>query len=160
MTNGSLFHDLRGILAAASSNVEFVRTREPASAVAPVLDEIAHELRLVADVIAIIGADDDRVLEVDLRALLLVARGARSFAIDATTPPFPLRAHRSALSAFAAAMIDLSSRGAAIEVSADSCTVRGLNPDRILELCDAAALAEASTVATVEGGSLILRRNH
>lgn len=157
MTTRALLHDVRGVLGAASSNVEFLRAQHPEGE--PVLEEIAHELRLVADVIALTGAaEDERVVELDLRALLLFRRGESSFAIDATQPPFPLTASRRALSSFAAELVAAAPRGAGIEVTARGCTVYGLDPATAERLRGAGVLAEASIDATVESGSLILRR--
>lgn len=154
----ALFHDVRGVLGAAASNVDFLRSRAAAPDVSPVLDEIAHELRLVADVIALAGASDDRVVELDVRALLFFARGTRSFAVDATHAPFVVRAHRSALVAFASEVVDAASRGAAVEVSGGACLLHGLESNARDRLRNAAVLGEAALVATVEGESLVVRR--
>ena len=153
MTTSALFHDVRGVLAAASSNVEFARARAEGE-LQPVLAEIEHELRLVSDVIALTGSSDpERVLEVDLRALLFFARDARPFAIDATQPPFLVTGKRSALASFAEAIIAATRRGG-LDVIRDACSVRGIDA----ALAEHLVCPDERVCSTVEGGSLILRR--
>ncbi len=159
MSSRALFHDVRGVLGAAASNIEFLRARDLGTEAAPVLDEVAHELRLVSDVIALVGsAVEDRVVEIDLRAALFVQRASRPFSIDGTGAPFPVCASRRAILEFAAAMLDASSRGAGIRVSDNGCTVHGLDRGALDGLRAAAVVAESSLVATVEDEALILRR--
>jgi hypothetical protein len=157
----ALFHDVRGVLGAAASNIDFLRARLVTVSVgeeaSPVLDEIAHELRLVSDVIALAGSADDRVVELDLRAVLFFARGARPLAIDATHPPFIVRARRSELLAFASDAIAAASRDAAVVVSEGACVLRGIESVAVDRLRSAEMLRAASVVATIEGGALVLR---
>jgi len=154
MTTRALFHDVRGVLAAASSNVEFARAHAQSKELEPVLEEVANELRLISDVIALMGAvDEERVVEVDVRALLFAARGARPFAIDASQPPFLISGKRSELTSFAAAVLDATPRGGA-DVARDGCTVRGIE----LALAERLVSPDERVSITVEGGSLILRR--
>jgi hypothetical protein len=153
MTTRALFHDVRGVLAAASSNVEFARARAEGE-LQPVLEEVEHELRLVSDVIALTGSsDEERVVEVDLRALLFVVRDTRPFAIDATQPPFIIAGTRSALASFAESVIAATHRGG-VDVSRNACSVRGIDA----ALAERLVCPDERVCSTVEGGSLILRR--
>lgn len=154
----AFFHDVRGVLGAAASNVEFLRARESGER-ASVLAEIANELRLASDAIALAGsADDQRVLEVDARALFFVARGGRAFAIDGTQPPFVMKGARGALLAFATLAVDSALRGAAVDVSVRGCTVRGLETAALERVAAAAMSADRSLSAVTEGGVLVLCR--
>jgi len=154
----AFFHDVRGVLGAAASNVEFLRARE-AGETRSVLAEIANELRLASDAIALAGStDDERVLEVDVRALFFVARGARPFAIDGTQEPFAIKGARGAIMAFARLAVDAALRDAGVDVSMRGCTVRGLETAALERVAAAAMSADRSLSAVMEGSAVVLCR--
>jgi hypothetical protein len=102
----ALGHDLRSLLAAATTNLEFVRVSEGLDGEpADILAEVDHELRLAADVIEFVTSSRplDRVSAVDLRAAFWLARrsGGR-VVVDAAAEPWPVRAHVAALLAWIA----------------------------------------------------------
>ena len=143
----TLLHDLRGVIAAAGANVEYLREQGSPEHLSPVLDEIAHELRLVADAIALLGErDPDRRIELDLRALLWVAarEGAR-MRIDPTAPPFVVRGPAATVTAFVDALVPAVAPGAhgelevVVKGASSTCVVRGLDAGASLD----AALARA-----------------
>jgi hypothetical protein len=154
-----LWHDVRGVLAAASANAEYVRSRELPEDLASVVREIEHEIRLASDVIGVVGGTDrQRMIEVDLRALLLVARGGSALQIDATQPPFVVCGQCDALEAFAARVVAATSSAATVTVDDGSCIFRGLDAKAAAELSTAAVVRDVGLAATAEGDSLILRR--
>lgn len=132
-----LFHDLRGVIAAANANVEFVREQGVAEELLPVIGEISHELRLVADVISQLGQrDPDRVVELDLRALLwLSARSGARMRIDPTAPPFAVRGRASVIGSLVDALGRAVAPGAhaTLEVTAGACGVHGLDRGEALD---------------------------
>jgi hypothetical protein len=162
-----LFHDLRGVIAAAHANVEYLREQGVSQELEPVCAEIAHELQLVADVIAQLGArDPDRRVELDLRAQLwLLARSGARVRIDPTAPPFVVRGTMVMLGALVDAIASAVAPGAHATLSVSSpqdsgqattCAVDGLERGRAHETVVAIA-AQLGLSPTVEGGRLILR---
>jgi hypothetical protein len=96
-----LGHDLRSLLAAATTNLEFVRVSEGLEGEpADILAEVDRELRLAADVLELVTSSrpPERVSAVDLRAAFWLARrvGGR-VVVDAASEPFPIRANVAAL---------------------------------------------------------------
>jgi hypothetical protein len=96
-----LGHDLRSLLAAATTNLEFVRVSEGLEGEpADILAEVDRELRLAADVLELVTSSRplERVSAVDLRAAFWLARrvGGR-VVVDAASEPFPVRANVAAL---------------------------------------------------------------
>jgi hypothetical protein len=109
----SLAHDLRGVIAAAASNIEFVRAQPIGDEIGVALTETAHELRVASDIVALLGAQPDRTLEIDLRAAILAFRGESALAVDATEPPFAARGTSTALAAAARQLCLVAERGRA-----------------------------------------------
>lgn len=96
-----LGHDLRSLLAAATTNLEFVRVSEGLEGEpADILAEVDCELRLAADVLELVTSSRplERVSAVDLRAAFWLARrvGGR-VVVDAASEPFPIRVNVAAL---------------------------------------------------------------
>lgn len=104
----ALGHDLRSLLAAATTNLEFVRVSEGLEGEpADILAEVDHELRLAADVIEFVTSSRalERVSAVDLRAAFWLARRAGGrVVVDAAAEPYPVRASVSALLAWISAL--------------------------------------------------------
>ena len=166
--NRQLFHDLRGVIAAAHANVDYLRERGLSSELDGVALEIAHELRLVADVIGQLGQrDPDRLVEVDLRALLwLAARSGARVRLDPTAPPFMVHGRASATGALVDAIVEAVAPGAPATLSIElgkiehgkevrSCAVSGLDA-RALD----AVIAQAQPLglsAEITGSTLVLR---
>ncbi len=101
-----LGHDLRSLLAAATTNLEFVRVSEGLEGEpADILAEVDRELRLAADVLELVTSSRpaERVSAVDLRAAFWLARrvGGR-VVVDAASEPFPIRVNVAALLAWVA----------------------------------------------------------
>lgn len=158
-----LFHDLRGVIAAAHANVEYLREQGMPDEVTSVIDEIAHELRLVADAITQLGArDPERQVELDLRALLwFAARQGARMRIDPTAPPFVVRGRAATVTAFTDALGRAVAPGGhgTLEVVASkartTCTVLGL--DRGAALDESVKLAKELELAPkLQGSALIL----
>jgi hypothetical protein len=159
-----LFHDLRGVIAAAHANVEYLREQGLPLELASVVDEISCELRLVADAISQLGTcDPERHVELDLRALLwFAARHGARLRIDPTAPPFVVRGSAGALSALVEALGRAVAPGGhgTLEVAVKqgaraTCTVHGLDRgaalDRALELAK-----ELSLTPRLRGAALVL----
>lgn len=144
-----LFHDLRGVIAAANANVEYLREQGLSEELAAVASEISHELRLVADVISQLGQrDPERVVELDLRALLwLSARSGARMRIDPTAPPFAVRGRASVIGSLVDALGRAVAPGAhaTLEVTARACSVHGLDRgdalDEVVAFADQLGLA-------------------
>jgi hypothetical protein len=124
-------HDLRGLLAAATTNIEYIRELEklPRDAV-PVTHEIEHELRLAADVIELLASPHDpaRAIEFDLRAFFWLARRAGGFiTLDATMPPFPVRGPFAAIEELVTAIGAASFEGTTLEIEPGTMRLRGLD---------------------------------
>jgi hypothetical protein len=104
----ALGHDLRSLLAAATTNLEFVRVSEGLEGEpADILAEVDHELRLAADVIEFVTSSRslDRVSAVDLRAAFWLARRAGGrVVVDAAAEPYPVRASVAPLLAWISAL--------------------------------------------------------
>ncbi|MBI2392153.1 MAG: hypothetical protein HYV09_21365 [Deltaproteobacteria bacterium] len=155
----ALWHDLRGVLAAAHANVEFIGAAAIPEELRPVLEEIEHELRLVSDVIAQLGARDaSRTVDVDLRALLwFAARSGARTRIDPTARPFLVHGRASDVAALVDAIVAAVAPGAVgtLDTEQATCTVHGLDGDAAH-----AAVAAAKAVglgANVKGDALILK---
>jgi hypothetical protein len=116
----ALWHDVRSVLAAATTNVEYIGglADMPGEAI-EVVREIEHELRLAADVIDLVTArrDADRVVEIDVRALVWLARrsGGR-IVVDVTGAPFPVRAPYARLLALTELLLACVPEGATAQM--------------------------------------------
>ncbi|MEO7093822.1 MAG: hypothetical protein ABI175_11270 [Polyangiales bacterium] len=124
-------HDLRGLLAAATTNIEYIRELAgfPEDGVA-VTQEIENELRLTADVIELLASPHDaaRAIEIDLRGFFWLARRSGGFiTLDATMPPFLVRGPFGAIEKLVAAIGAASSEGTTLEIDDSSLRVRGLD---------------------------------
>jgi hypothetical protein len=124
-------HDLRGLLAAATTNIEYIRELPtlPRDAL-PVTHEIEHELRLAADVIELLASPHDpvRPIEIDLRGFFWLQRRSGGFiTLDATMPPFVVRGPFAAIEELVAAIGAASSEDTALEIDGTSMRVRGLD---------------------------------
>lgn len=162
-----LFHDLRGVIAAAHANVEYLREQGLPEELGGVVDEISHELRLVADAITQLGSrDPERQVELDLRALLwFAARQGARMRIDPTAAPFVVRGRAATVNELVDALGRAVAPGAhgVLEVvpkgARTSCTVQGLDAGPALD--DAVRLAKELSLAPKlaarpEGSALIL----
>lgn len=130
----AIWHDVRSVLAAATTNVEFVSASVLTDEQREVLVEIDHEIRLAADVIEIVSAnrDEHRAIVLDLRALLWVARRSGApIVVDATTAPFPVRGPYGALSALveALASIAIPERPGAFVTARSTCRLSPVSDD-------------------------------
>lgn len=155
----ALWHDLRGVLAAAHANVEFIGAAAVPDELRPVLAEIEHELRLVSDVIGQLGArDENRTVDVDLRALLwFAARSGARTRIDPTARPFLVHGRACDVAALVDAIVAAVAPGAVgtLDTEQAGCTVHGLDVD---QAHGAVAAARAIGLdANVAGDALILR---
>jgi hypothetical protein len=154
----SLAHDLRGAVAAATSNIEFVRSHPLAEGLGLALSETLNELRVVSDVIALLGSAGERVLEVDLRAAFMVHRGGGALGVDATEAPFVVRANSVQIGEVATRVCAISLRGRA-STESEKCTVAPVDPDGARALLATDVLANAHLKGELHGSSLILKRN-
>ena len=158
----SLAHDLRSLLAAATTNLEYTESIEgmPPEAV-EVVAEVRHELRLLADVLDVYaGAHaSDRVVELDLRAPLWLARSRKRIIIDPTTPPWLVRGAFGAIQALASAILSAvhESRETRVDVRASSFILSQVEPLGIARIVDAAGALRL--VARIEGTSVTLERS-
>jgi hypothetical protein len=159
-----LFHDLRGVIAAANANVEYLREQGVSPALDPVCVEISHELRLVADVIALLGArDPERSVELDLRAMLwLAGRSGPSSApvrIDPTAPPFPVRGRASVIGALVDGIVRAVAPGAHVSLAVfddgSRCAVHGLELGRASDGLIAVA-EQLGLSPSLDGSTLLL----
>lgn len=157
-----LLHDLRGVIAAANANVEYMREQGLEGELRAVADEITFELRLVADVISQMGQrDPERVVELDLRALLwLAARSGAHMRIDPTAPPFLVQGRAGTIGALIDALGRAVAPGAhgtiAVDPAARSCKVSGLDQGDALSEAEKIAV-ELGLRAHHEQGALVLR---
>lgn len=149
MIDRSVAHDLRGLIAAASSNIEFVRGHAIGEELALALVESGHELRIASDVVALLAAHGERPLEVDVRAAVLVHRGAHATAVDATDPPFLLRGSANELATFAQQLCEMAPRGR-VRIEGDTCTVAPIEKH--------ASIAGCSVEAALSDEGLLLRQ--
>src|SRR5258708_25656939 len=90
-----LWHDVRSLLAAATTNVEYLSTLAgvPAEGI-EVAREIENEIRLATGIIEMVSSERDpqTIVELDLRVVLWLTRtsGVR-IVVDATLPPSIIR---------------------------------------------------------------------
>ena len=153
----ALAHDLRGAIAAASSNIDFVRAQELTPDVQAALEESQRGLRLASDVIAILGTSGERPLEVDLRALLLIHRGAGALAIDSTEPPFLVTGELAALSSLGITLCTIGSR-ARVRSQADRCALEPVDPGGARAWIASDKLAAVGLSGQLTGQMLVLTR--
>jgi hypothetical protein len=111
-------HDLRSLLAAALANVEYLRDLQEPGESQDAANETVAELRLAADVLALLGALSlGRLAQIDLRAVLWLAqRCGAPLRVDPTGPPVEVRAELSALRAFATAVESVVDPGVPLQV--------------------------------------------
>lgn len=159
MIERSLAHDLRGVIAAAASNVEFVRAHPLSDELAAALVESSNELRVASDVVALLGgsAQSDRALEVDLRAVVLVFRGEGALAVDATEAPFAMRGTPSALATAAQHLCAIASRGR-VRIVGDTCTLAPIDPAAARDFLVTVGLRQVGLEGTLTPEGLVLRR--
>lgn len=153
-----LAHDLRGAIAAATSNVEFAREHPLPGELGIALTEALNELRVVSDVIALLGSTGERSLDIDLRAAFMVHRGDGALAVDATEPPFIVQATSVQIGAVARAVCAISLRGRA-STESGKCTVSPIDPDGARALLATDALTAAGLEGHLDGSTLLLKRS-
>lgn len=153
----SLAHDLRGVIAAAASNIEFVRAHPLGDELGAALAETGNELRVASDVVAILGAHGDRALEVDLRAAILVFRGTSALAVDATEPPFTAHGTADALAIAAQELCAVAPRGRARIVDL-TCILAPVDVDATQALLGTGVLRQIALEGTLTPEGLVLRR--
>lgn len=159
----AIWHDVRSLLAAAVTNVEYLQSGELPAETREVVREVEHEIRLAADVIEVVTArrDHDRVVELDLRALLWVARRSGApILVDATTAPFFVRGRHAELQALVDAILPTVATGRTASVTteaADRCAVSPVDPERAGRLARDLLLPLGLT-ARVDGTRLLLDR--
>ena len=151
----SLAHDVRGVLAAAASNLEYVRAHEISTEVRSAVTESLHELRLVADVIALLATTEGRAIEVDFRAALMLHRGAIALGIDATEPLFLVRAPPAAIHALASTICGIAAR-ARVRTDGSACSIDPVDPDGARALLGTAALSESGLRGELNDRVLVL----
>jgi len=132
-------HDLRSLLAAALANAEYLRDlHEEEGEARDAANETVAELRLAADVLALLGALSlGRQAHIDLRAVLWVAqRCGAPLRLDPTGPPVEVRAELTALRAFASAIEAVADPGIPIQVrsTAEGLVFSGLDAPRVTAL--------------------------
>ncbi len=130
----ALWHDVRSVLAAASTNVEYMATLPgmPEEA-AEVAREVQNELRLATDVIALVSSmrDPDAIVELDFRAVIwLGRRTGNRILVDATVQPFLVRGRHASILALADAALEgvVPGRPARLDVEGDTLLIVGLDP--------------------------------
>ncbi len=153
----ALAHDLRGVLAAASSNIEYARAHELPAELAEALVEAVHELRVAADVIALLGSTGERTLEVDLRAALMLHRGGDPLAVDATGAPFLVRGTSVQVGELARRVCTISLRGRT-STESEKCTVGPVDPDGARALLATDVLSAVGVRGHLDGSTLVLER--
>lgn len=122
------------------------------------LTESLHELRLVADVIALLATSNDRAIEVDFRAALMIHRGAIALGIDATEPLFLIRAPAAAVHALASAICTIAAR-ARVRTDGSACSIDPVDPDGARALLATAALSESGLQGELNERVLVLSPN-
>jgi signal transduction histidine kinase len=131
-------HDLRSLLAAALSNAEYLRDLHEEGEARDAANETVAEVRLAADVLALLGALSlGRLAQIDLRAVLWVAqRCGAPLRVDPTGPAVEVRAELSALRAFASAVEAVADPGIPIQVrsTAEGLVFSGLDAARVKAL--------------------------
>lgn len=161
----AIWHDVRSVLAAAVTNVEYLGGAGIPQELIEVVREVEHEIRLAADVIEIVSANRDpqRKIELDLRALLWVARRANApVSVDATTAPFAIRGQYPLLTALVDAIVAAAIPGKLVSVAcaaASTCTLGNLDVERIDRAIAAARDLDLDVDVDRERGTLVLRRS-
>jgi hypothetical protein len=153
----ALAHDLRGAIAAASSNIDFARSQELTPEVQAALEESQRGLRLASDVVAILGTSGERPLEVDLRALLLIHRGSSALAIDSTEPPFLVTGDIADLTSVGVSLCSIGSR-ARVRSQADRCALEPVDPGGARAVIASEKLAAVGVLGQLTGHMLVLTR--
>jgi hypothetical protein len=133
-------HDLRSLLAAALANVEYLRDLQEPGETLDAANETVAELRLAADVLALLGALSlGRLAQIDLRAVLWLAqRCGAPLRVDPTGPAVEVRAELKAMRAFASAVESVVDPGIPLQVksSGEGLVFTGLDASRVKALRD------------------------
>jgi hypothetical protein len=137
-----LWHDVRSLLAAATTNAEYMATLPdmPTEAV-EVAREVQNELRLATDIIALVSSmrDPDALVELDFRAVIwLGRRTGHRILVDATVAPFVVRGRHASILALADAALEsvVPGKPARLDIDGDSLLVVGLDPVRVRAIAD------------------------
>lgn len=153
----TLAHDVRGVIAAATSNIEFARQHELPEELSVALVESLRELRVAADVIALLGSTGERTLEVDLRAALMIHRGSEPVAVDATQEPFLVRGTSVQIGELARHICAISLRGRT-STESEKCTVGPVDPDGTRAILATDLLRTLGLRGHLDGSTLVLTR--
>ena len=157
-------HDLRSLLAAALANAEYLRDLQEPGETLDAANETVAELRLAADVLALLGALSlGRTAQIDLRAVLWVAqRCGAPLRVDPTGPPVEVRAELHALRAFATAIESVADAGVPLQVrsSGDALIVAGLDPSRLKALRERMRSVPLAVVIDEHDGGAVAVRLH
>ncbi|GAC1601321.1 MAG: hypothetical protein NVS3B20_22020 [Polyangiales bacterium] len=165
MARRGLWHDVRSVLAAATTNVEYIAALGKLSAEGiEVAREIENELRFVMAVIELVTSQrsPDTVVEIDLRSIFWLARrsGGRLL-VNATLPAFLVRGAFGDILAFAQTLEGCVPKGntAGVEGNADVLQVRDLDQ----QLASRAIVAQLAQkiplgIQLTESGDLVLSR--
>ncbi len=170
----ALWHDVRSVLGAVLANVEYVTAQELPATSRTALREVEHEVRLVADIVEIVSArrDPDATLELDLRALLWIARrSGGSIVVDATVTPFlvrgPFRVIEGLVQALGAAATGGAGVGGAMGhgeprflSNGAECAVTGVDVARAEWIARGSGVSALGLSAAVEDGTLRLSLTH
>lgn len=155
-------HDLRGLLAAATTNIEYLRELEgmPEGAI-PVTQEIEHELRLAADVLELLASPHDpvRPIEIDLRGFFWLARRNGGFiTLDATMPPFLVRGPFASVERLVADIVAAASERTALEIDESSLRVIGLEPPAANQIARGEHGLDLDLTVRADGALVLCRR--
>jgi hypothetical protein len=153
-------HDLRGLVAAATISIEYLRDLEgmPTEAVG-VAVEIESELRLAAEVIGLLDDNRDpaRVAPIDLRALFWLATHEGSpILMTATQPPFVLRGPVDSLRELVSSLAAVAREGCTLRVDDGALRLEGFGADEARKVVRAGSSCDVDLVA--HGDTLLLRR--
>jgi len=157
-----LWHDVRSLLAAATTNVEYMGTLPdmPREAV-DVAREVQNELRLATDVIALVSSmrDPDAIVELDFRAIIwLGRRTGNRILVDATVAPFLVRGRHGSILTLADLALEavVAGRPARLDLEGDKLLVVGLDPARVRSIADRPDEGLSIVVSAREDDVLVL----
>ena len=155
-------HDLRSLLAAALANAEYLRDLQEPGEAQDAANETVAELRLAADVLALLGALSlGRQAQIDLRAVLWLAqRCGAPLRVDPTGPPVEVRAELHALRAFASALESAADPRMPLQVKSttEGLVVSGIEAGRMATLRERMRSLPTTVEITEHGDGAVAMR--
>ena len=158
----NVWHDVRSVLAAATTNVEYLSSIPGVSTeVAEVSREVEHELRLAASVIELATAQPapGQFAEIDLRAMLWLARRAGGrVVVDASSPPFLLRGTYESIQMVTEAIVAAVDCSAHARLLTERRTARvlGLDASKLDALANVRVWSRVGVLSSIDSDALLL----